>query len=334
MTSSLRALINLIELSDFNVEVNSNSSNRMNSQGESFENYIQSLFCEGKKFEDVFSYKGDANHPPDFILKNSDAIEVKKHESKQSGTSVPKSDIALNSSHPRSHLYSDDEKITDSCVKCEANWIKKDMLYIIGSVVKGTNNIEYLWFVYGDCFAADREYYKSIEVDINNHLKNLIDKGLELESESNELGKIKEIDPLKITDLRIRGMYQLKNPYKLFSDIINDEDSNLIEIKENEKAIEIIKLASWTKESHIKKKSIQDNIKKINDELIDIKRKEKSKNKVFFLVSRNKYDTFPKNETKKICSLVNNNLSIQDVMLKDPTTLKPLPAVLIKYISR
>jgi hypothetical protein len=83
MTRSLRALINLIELSDFNVGDNSKSSNRMNSQGESFENYIQSLFCEGKEFEDVFSYKGDANHPPDFILKNSDAIEVKKHESKQ-----------------------------------------------------------------------------------------------------------------------------------------------------------------------------------------------------------------------------------------------------------
>ena len=226
MSNSLKAFTNLIENLNFIVEDNSESGNRMNAQGIAFEKYVEKIFCDNKKFEDVFIFKGDANHPPDFMLKGKgDAIEVKKHES--GTTSITKSDIALNSSHPRSFLYSTDDKITDKCINCEA-WDKRDMLYIVGSIDKSSRKIEYVWFVYGDCIAADKEYYKKIEETIKDILKKNNIQNIVIEADGNELGKLKSIDPLEITDLRIRGMYGLTNPYKLFQEIIKDDDSNLI----------------------------------------------------------------------------------------------------------
>jgi hypothetical protein len=37
-----------------------------------------------------------------------------------------------------------------------------------------------------------------------------------------ELGRYNKIDPLEITDLRIRGMYQVKHPTKVFDYLLED----------------------------------------------------------------------------------------------------------------
>jgi len=37
-----------------------------------------------------------------------------------------------------------------------------------------------------------------------------------------ELGRYNEIDPLKITNLRIRGMYQIKHPREVFDYLLED----------------------------------------------------------------------------------------------------------------
>ena len=331
MSNSLRALINLIERSDFKVRGTNLSGNRMNSQGISFEDYIEAIFCGRNSYEDTFAFKGDANHPPDFILKGGDAIEVKKHESGR--TSTTKSDIALNSSHPRSYLYSDDEKITTKCKDCE-KWDKKHMLYIIGSVDKTSDEIEYIWFVYGDCFAADREYYKGIENAIKEHLINIKYKNLEMELDGNELGKSKTIDPLEITDLRIRGMYQLTNPYKLFKDIIDDRDSNVIYDLEQQCQKKSQEIDSWTISYHKKKSLLQEELQELKTKLADLKKEEKKKIKIFFLVTKEKYDTFPsedKDKMKELVSLNMNQLILNEISIKNPNDLSPLSAILIKY---
>lgn len=44
-------------------------------------------------------------------------------------------------------------------------------------------------------------------------------------TETNELGKVKKVDPLGVTDLRIRGMWHIENPHKIFS-YLNKVDAN------------------------------------------------------------------------------------------------------------
>jgi hypothetical protein len=55
---------------------------------------------------------GNANNPPDSMLKGGDAIEVKKVGSHSS-------QIQLNSSFPKDKLHSHDRLITRECVNCE-----------------------------------------------------------------------------------------------------------------------------------------------------------------------------------------------------------------------
>ena len=85
--------------------------------GEALEEYIKDLFSgtvfeknENKRMEiisKVFSYLGNTNNPPDSILREGDAIEVKKIENKTSS-------LALNSSFPKAKLYSNSTMITDA----------------------------------------------------------------------------------------------------------------------------------------------------------------------------------------------------------------------------
>ena len=146
-------------------------------------------------FSQTYSYSGNKNNPPDLILKNSDAIEIKKLESHNTA-------IALNSSYPKSKLFSDSSMITTACRTCEPNWTVKDMLYVIGNVLKNTNSLKSLWFVYGDCFCADKEVYERIKDTISTGITTI--PNVEF-TETNELGKVKKVDPLGITDLRIRN---------------------------------------------------------------------------------------------------------------------------------
>lgn len=63
----------------------------------------------------MFSYIGNQNNPPDSMLRNGDAIEVKKIESKKAA-------LALNSSYPKAKLYADSPMINKECRECE-KWL-------------------------------------------------------------------------------------------------------------------------------------------------------------------------------------------------------------------
>ena len=51
-----------------------------------------------EKYSEVFSYLGNTSNPPDMIIKDGDAIEVKKIEGFNT--------LMLNSSYPKQKLYS------------------------------------------------------------------------------------------------------------------------------------------------------------------------------------------------------------------------------------
>jgi len=209
--------------------------NRINNSGKALEIFIQDAFAgtidesnERRRLErlqEVFSYQGNQNNPPDFILRNSDAIEVKKLQSKNSA-------IALNSSYPKAKLYSDNPMITNECRNCE-DWREKDIIYAIGHT--DDRHLKSLWLIYGDCFCADRAIYERIRNIISDGVNSIPDVEF---TQTKELGKVKRVDPLGITDLRIRGMWHIENPNRVFDYIYEfDEHATfqLISIIKQEK---------------------------------------------------------------------------------------------------
>ena len=225
VTNVLKAILNIKKRTDFDLsKINVFSKerisaiNRANNMGEALEFFTKDSFCntfeetnahvKKETYSENFSYLGNQNNPPDIIIKNSDAIEVKKIDG------VQPSDLALNSSYPKSKLYSTSPMITASCKNCE-EWTKKDMLYAVGHM--DNNKLKILTLVYGDCYAASREIYERIKIKVSEGLEQL---DLEL-SETKELGRVNRVDPLGITNLRIRGMWTIQNPLKVYRELFS-----------------------------------------------------------------------------------------------------------------
>jgi hypothetical protein len=213
MSNLLKAIKSIIDNPIIEVKSYYSGRNRANSVGDALENYVKDIFANTfdlpesdrmEKMSHVFSYLGNQNNPPDIILRNGDAIEIKKVQS-------PTSALALNSSYPKARLYADSPLLTLACKNCE-DWTDKDLLYIIGHTTD--TNIKYLWLVYGDCFSADKEVYEKIKQTISKGITGI--PNIEF-TETNELGKVKKVDPLGVTDLRIRGMWHIENPHKIFA---------------------------------------------------------------------------------------------------------------------
>jgi hypothetical protein len=201
--------------------------NRINAVGEQLEFYIKDAIASSFKlpqakkqvaYTQVFSYLGNQNNPPDMIIKSSDAFEIKKIES---FTAV----LALNSSPPKDKLRSEDIRITDACRKCELlAWKEKDLFYVVGNAKGGV--VRSLFFIHGTCYAADHKIYDKVHEPIKTKINSVLDSlGLE-KGETVELGKVRKVDPLGITELRIRGMWSIENPLSVFEDLCKIEDED------------------------------------------------------------------------------------------------------------
>ena len=213
MSNILKAMKLIIDMPITEIKRSYSGSNRANSVGDALEYYVQDIFADSFGLDEeakmlqhnkTFSLLGNQNNPPDLILRNGDAIEIKKVES-------PNNVLALNSSYPKSKLFVDSPMITQACRTCE-DWSVKDIIYIVGHTTD--TKLKYLWLVYGDCFAADKETYERIKNTITSGVADI--QGVEFTA-TKELGKVKKVDPLGITDLRIRGMWHIENPNTLFS---------------------------------------------------------------------------------------------------------------------
>lgn len=235
VSNILRALWNIKNSSNdnlSNIYVFSKSKkstiNRVNSMGEALEYFMKDSICntfsenDAKKkmleYSQNFSYLGNQNNPPDVIIKGGDAIEVKKIDG------VKNTDLALNSSYPKSKLYSSSTLITKSCRDCEPGWTKKDVVYAVGFIDDET--LKVLTLVYGDCYAASPAVYEGVKDKVSEGITRM---DLEF-SQTKELGRINRVDPLGITNLRIRGMWTIQNPLRVFEDIfeLNKNDFGFI----------------------------------------------------------------------------------------------------------
>jgi hypothetical protein len=185
------------------------------------------------------------------MLKNSDAIEVKKLESKNSA-------IALNSSYPKAKLYANSPMITNACRSSE-NWEEKDMLYAIGYIQQ--TSLKSLWLVYGDCFCADKETYERIKNTISTGITAI--PNVEF-TQTKELGKVKKVDPLGITDLRIRGMWHIDNPNKIFDYVYKYDEAKDFQL------MALMKKEKYESLPNEDRKAIE-NIENNNVEVLDVR---------------------------------------------------------------
>ncbi len=251
MTNILEAICNIVNQKDFQIKEFYSGTNRANNMGEALENYIKDAFAgtfytekeldRMVVFNQKFSWLGSKNNPPDIMIKGGDAIEVKKIQG--TGTS-----LALNSSYPKADLRHTSPMITKECKLCE-NWDIKDMIYCVGNV--SNTNLKSLWLVYGSIYAAKHETYQRIKTTISDGIKTIPNVVF---SETKELGRVNQVDPLGITNLRIRGMWQIEHPKKVYSYLhkSNNSDFELICIIPNKK------YDSFPKESQLKLESIKE----------------------------------------------------------------------------
>jgi hypothetical protein len=226
MTNVLEALLNIVENKDYEIKEYTKGGNRAQNMGEALEEYIFDAFSNSFKIKDseastakhqeVFSFLGSKNKIPDAILKNGDALEVKKATSESS--------IQLNSSYPKHTLKATDTRIKASALTCEDElWEEKEILYCFGYIPEGHKHLKSIWFVYGRILCDLQEVYEEI---INNIKSNLDD-----DYDGNELGGATGVDTLKITTLRVRGMWVIKHPQKVFSKLVEGWGSNDFEVK-------------------------------------------------------------------------------------------------------
>ncbi len=214
MTNILEAIVNIANNPVVAITNHYTGRNRANNVGEALEMFVKDAFAntiqeqdtqvKNIRYNQVFSWLGNQNHPPDIMIRQGDAIEVKKTQSANS-------DLALNSSYPKSNIQSNSNMITQECRTCE-NWTEKDLIYCVGHTTD--DSIKSLWMVYGNIYAAKHETYQVIKQKITDGINEI--PNVEL-AETNELGRVNRVDPLGITNLRIRGMWQIQNPRRVFN---------------------------------------------------------------------------------------------------------------------
>lgn len=218
----LRAIINLVKTPKYELKEFYTNHNRANSMGDALEEYIKDIFAGTytitdeqerlKMISESFSYLGNNSNPPDAMLKNGDAIEVKKIENNNSS-------LALNSSYPKHKLYADSPMISIHCKDAE-DWNEKDIIYAVGVV--DNNKLLNLSFVYGLDYCASEETYTKIKTKIKDGVEAI--PGVEF-AETRELGRVNKVDPLGITYLRVRGMWGIENPWTVFK-YVYEKDLN------------------------------------------------------------------------------------------------------------
>lgn len=208
----INAIINLVQNPVTQLVNYYQGKNRANNAGDALEEYVKDIFANSfdmsemerlEQLNAVFSYLGNNSNPPDAMIKNGDAIEVKKIESVNAS-------LALNSSYPKHKIRSSSPMISSACKNAE-NWTEKDILYIVGVVTQ--NCLKHLCMVYGLDYCASEKCYSRIKDTIKNGVEAV--SGFEF-AESRELGRINRVDPLGITYMRIRGMWGIENPWKVF----------------------------------------------------------------------------------------------------------------------
>ena len=213
----INAIINLVSNPVTEIVSYYHGRNRANNAGDALEEYIKDLFANtfnstaaerNEAISRIFSYIGNNSNPPDAMLRGGDAIEVKKIESDNAS-------LALNSSYPKHTCKASNPMLSKACRDAE-QWTEKDIIYTVGVVEK--NHLKHLCMVYGLDYCASDECYNQLKQTVKDGIETI--PGIDFE-ESRELGHINKVDPLGITYMRVRGMWGIENPWRVFDYVYN-----------------------------------------------------------------------------------------------------------------
>lgn len=165
-------------------------------------------------YDRAFSYQGADNNPPDVMFRggdNGDSFEFKKTESASAA-------IALNSSSPKDVLHANGSELLQECVNCE-EWSKRTFYYVIGHIKKKSQLVNSLWVVDGRFMSAKHESYDTVFDALQQLVTNFVTTNNLKRIKSVELGRLRRIDPLDKTVLRVRSMWELESPVKMFKNV-------------------------------------------------------------------------------------------------------------------
>lgn len=162
------------------------------------------------RYNGLFSYSGSKTQPPDMIIRGGDSLVIKTIK-------TYKGSFTINNSPPKDRLMWNDPWIIKNCRRIDGGqWTSKDLFYVIGWIEK--RRMKYLNFIQGSCFLPEQKFYNKKTDDLKKNIyKFLESEGLEA-NRTIALGKVTNIDPLAITNLRIKAVWRIKNPLKIFSD--------------------------------------------------------------------------------------------------------------------
>lgn len=165
-------------------------------------------------YDRAFCYQGAANNPPDVMFRggdSGDAFEFKKTESISSA-------VVLNSSFPKDVLKATSPGLLDECIKCEV-WTNRTFYYVIGHIKKNSDLVNSIWVVDGRLLCATHSIYESLFGSLRSNVGGFVQSNNLKAIKSVELGRLRSIDPLDRTVLRVRSMWELESPTKTFSDV-------------------------------------------------------------------------------------------------------------------
>lgn len=165
-------------------------------------------------YERSFSYQGSDNNPPDVMFKGGnkgDAFEFKKTQSLSAS-------LPLNSSFPKNKLFISSPGLLDSCITCE-HWSERNFYYIIGQLKPNDQRVASLWVVDGELMAGEHTVYETIFSNLQNTVSSFVASNNLERINSVELGRLRGIDELNKTVLRVRSMWELETPQKSFKDV-------------------------------------------------------------------------------------------------------------------
>lgn len=223
-TNILIALFNILDRNSTRLTPIFRSNGTANVAGDSLEYFVKDMFCTGasqyqhdhekqKVYEKYLSWSGDSSHFPDFIVKGGVGVEPKKMNNKSYGS------MALNSSYPKDYIYPDSQNVPgENLLMEDSDWEKKEVVYVAGNLDTKSNKLYSLWMVYGNTFVADRKVY----LNMIDEIREAIAETNATLNESKELARAIGIDPLKHSNLRVRGMYELHHPAIVFANYIED----------------------------------------------------------------------------------------------------------------
>ncbi|MEH7805817.1 NgoPII family restriction endonuclease [Bacillus pumilus] len=222
-TNVLVALKNILDRNSCILTPIFRSNGSVNAAGDSLEYFVKDMFCTGasqyqyehekmRKYNEYLSWTGNSSNFPDFIVKGGVGVEPKKLNN-QSYTS-----LALNSSYPKDYIYPNSQNLPKFIDEDE--WDKKDVIYVAGNLNTANNKLLSIWFAYGNTMVANRSIY----LNLIDEIREAIASTNATLMESKELARAKGIDLLKLSNLRVRGMYELEHPHKVFSKYISRDD--------------------------------------------------------------------------------------------------------------